>query len=233
MFALSFQIISYYSMWPDNQIPHWKLVHRCISPNTVFKSVLDFGCGSGELAECLLNNQQAVQVLAIEIDTEAAQKASERLAKFSREQVDVLTVDGFSLCPENYDLVVFNPPMVPGELGFFCEGVGWCFLRFLDWIAGSNTIVYVMLFDYCFNIVRNDNCSSLHKILEEKNIFYEIEFRDQRIVHDTSPIWLNRVAIAKWFPDLKFNQTMFTDHPTPKRTIERLILKFTCYNDNM
>jgi hypothetical protein len=55
---------------------------------------------------------------------------------------------------------------------------------------------------------------------------YAIVRNAQRIVHDNSPVWVNRDLVRCWFPALKFQKTDF-GYQNVQRTVERRIIKLS------
>jgi len=76
------------------------------------KTCLEIGTGSGYIAEKMLE-KNAEKVVAVDINPEAVKEASERLEDF--EKVEVFESDLFESVQGEFDVVVFNPPYLPGE----------------------------------------------------------------------------------------------------------------------
>ncbi len=82
------------------------------------KKVLDMGTGSGILA--VKAAEKGAEVTAADINPEAVEKAEEKAAEEGFEdRIDFVQSDLFSNIDGKFDLVLFNPPYLPGE-----EGIG-------------------------------------------------------------------------------------------------------------
>ncbi|MFO7831805.1 MAG: HemK2/MTQ2 family protein methyltransferase [Desulfuromonadaceae bacterium] len=73
---------------------------------------LEIGTGSGFIAEKMLE-KGAEKVTAVDINPEAVKQASQRLKDF--ENAEVFQSDMFQEIENSFDLIVFNPPYLPGE----------------------------------------------------------------------------------------------------------------------
>jgi tRNA1Val (adenine37-N6)-methyltransferase len=82
------------------------------------RSSLDIGTGTGLLALMLAQKNSETNILAIEIDKDAAEQAANNIdSSLWKDQVDILeaNVKEFSF-PENFDLIISNPPFYEKEL---------------------------------------------------------------------------------------------------------------------
>ena len=82
------------------------------------ESVLDIGTGTGLLTLMLAQNNPETKILAIEIDKDAAEQATNNIdASLWKDRVDILEADvkGFSF-PEKFDLIISNPPFYENEI---------------------------------------------------------------------------------------------------------------------
>ncbi|MFB6215986.1 MAG: methyltransferase, partial [Candidatus Aenigmatarchaeota archaeon] len=80
------------------------------------RKCLDIGTGSGILAVTMA--KKGAEVVAADINPEALEAARDRA---DQEDTDIKLVESdlFENIEEEFDLIVFNPPYLPGE-----EGVG-------------------------------------------------------------------------------------------------------------
>jgi release factor glutamine methyltransferase len=79
---------------------------------------LDFGTGSGCLAIALAVKSPVSQILAVDISPEALAVAGQNASRHQMEsRIQFLAGDGFAALPSEarFDLVVANPPYIPGE----------------------------------------------------------------------------------------------------------------------
>lgn len=76
------------------------------------RSVLDMGTGSGELA--LFAAKKGAQVVASDIDPEAVEEATKR-AEENDLEIKTVRSDMFHSIKSSFDLVLFNPPYLPGQ----------------------------------------------------------------------------------------------------------------------
>jgi len=76
------------------------------------KKCLDMGCGSG-LLSILIGKNDAI-VTAADINLEAVKAARENAAH-NKTELHAVYSDLFSNIKEKFDLIVFNPPYLPGE----------------------------------------------------------------------------------------------------------------------
>jgi len=82
------------------------------------RSSLDIGTGTGLLALMLAQKNPEANILAIEIDKDAAEQATNNIdSSLWKDQVDLLKADvkDFSF-PEKFDLIISNPPFYEKEL---------------------------------------------------------------------------------------------------------------------
>ena len=82
------------------------------------RSTLDIGTGTGLLTLMLAQNNPETKILAIEIDKDAAEQATNNIdASLWKDRVDILEADvkGFSF-PEKFDLIISNPPFYENEI---------------------------------------------------------------------------------------------------------------------
>ncbi len=83
-----------------------------ILENEKAEHVLDIGCGSGFLAILLAKHD--CTVIAVDINPEAI-SATEKNAAMNFVEINVVQSDLFENVKDNFDLIVFNPPYLPGE----------------------------------------------------------------------------------------------------------------------
>ncbi|PSG99043.1 MAG: hypothetical protein BRC29_02845 [Nanohaloarchaea archaeon SW_7_43_1] len=76
------------------------------------KKALDMGTGSGVIA--LEMASKGAEATAIDINPEAVEKVS-RKSKEEGLEIQVIESDLFENLGERFDLIVFNPPYLPGE----------------------------------------------------------------------------------------------------------------------
>lgn len=76
------------------------------------KDVLEIGCGSGILSVAMA--EKGAEVAAVDINPEAVEATEER-AQESDIDVDVFLSDMFEEVEGRFDLIVFNPPYLPGR----------------------------------------------------------------------------------------------------------------------
>ncbi|MFB6209468.1 MAG: HemK2/MTQ2 family protein methyltransferase [Candidatus Nanohaloarchaea archaeon] len=77
------------------------------------KEVLDMGTGSGILA--LEMAEKAAEVTAVDINQEAVEEVSRKSERRGL-GIDVFKSDLFEHVDAEFDLIVFNPPYLPGEV---------------------------------------------------------------------------------------------------------------------
>jgi len=82
------------------------------------RSTLDIGTGTGLLTLMLAQNNPETKILAIEIDKDAAEQATNNIdASLWKDRVDILEADvkdhNF---PEKFDLIISNPPFYENEI---------------------------------------------------------------------------------------------------------------------
>lgn len=76
------------------------------------KNCLEIGTGSGYIAEEIAEKNPE-KVTAVDINPEAVKEASERLKDF--ENTEIFVSDLFDSVKGKFDVIVFNPPYLPGE----------------------------------------------------------------------------------------------------------------------
>ena len=76
------------------------------------KKALEVGSGSGILSVAMA--EQGAKVTAVDINSEAVEATKER-AKEAGVEVEVFRSDLFDKVTGSYDLIVFNPPYLPGR----------------------------------------------------------------------------------------------------------------------
>jgi len=81
-------------------------------------SSLDIGTGTGLLALMLAQKNSETNILAIEIDKDAAAQAANNIdSSLWKDHVDILEADVKDLSfPEKFDLIISNPPFYEKEL---------------------------------------------------------------------------------------------------------------------
>ena len=87
-----------------------------LAPRTY--TVVNIGAGTGLLSLMLVQKNTEADILAIEIDTNAAEQAKENTnASKWRDQVNIIEADARSFSSQNkYDLIISNPPFYEKEL---------------------------------------------------------------------------------------------------------------------
>ena len=82
------------------------------------RSSLDIGTGTGLLALMLAQKNSETNILAIEIDKDAAAQAANNIdSSLWKDHVDILEADVKDLSfPEKFDLIISNPPFYEKEL---------------------------------------------------------------------------------------------------------------------
>jgi release factor glutamine methyltransferase len=73
---------------------------------------LDMGTGTGIIAEKMVKSG-AEKVLAVDVNPEAVEEASEKLDE--QDEVEVKSSDLFEDVEGEFDLIAFNPPYLPGD----------------------------------------------------------------------------------------------------------------------
>jgi release factor glutamine methyltransferase len=73
---------------------------------------LEIGTGSGFLSEKMLE-RGAEEVVAVDVNPEAVQQASNRLERY--DNVEIFVSDMFEDVEGLFDLIIFNPPYLPDE----------------------------------------------------------------------------------------------------------------------
>ena len=73
---------------------------------------LDMGTGTGIIAEKMVKSG-AEKVLAVDVNPEAVEEASEKLE--DHDEVEVKSSDLFENVEGEFDLIAFNPPYLPGD----------------------------------------------------------------------------------------------------------------------
>lgn len=76
------------------------------------KRCMEIGTGSGYIAEEIAKKNPE-KVTAVDINSEAVKEASERLKDF--ENTEIFVSDLFDSVKGKFDVIVFNPPYLPGE----------------------------------------------------------------------------------------------------------------------
>lgn len=76
------------------------------------KRCMEIGTGSGYIAEEIAEKNPE-KVTAVDINSEAVKEASERLKDF--ENTEIFVSDLFDSVKGKFDVIVFNPPYLPGE----------------------------------------------------------------------------------------------------------------------
>ena len=88
------------------------LIESALPDDLEGKNCLEIGTGSGYLSE-VMAQRNPEKVVAVDINPEAVEEASERLEDF--ENVEVFESDLFESVDGVFDIIVFNPPYLPGE----------------------------------------------------------------------------------------------------------------------
>jgi SAM-dependent methyltransferase len=206
----------------DGQQPHWKFLVDNLPPSNQTCRVLDFGCATGDLTEYLLSLNSTLMVTAIDIDQELVDCAQAKLGKFQDSKVSTICGSGFDLDAWDYDLIYFNPPMIPNEPGFYGADGEWCMFQFFEWVRNSKASTALMLFDYCNNIKTKRGNQPLGNVIKSNQLDYNERGREARIVHDNSPVWLRQAEIKKVFPGLRFGSTNVRDENQRYRSVDRI-----------
>lgn len=76
------------------------------------KRALDMGTGSGILAVVMA--EQGAEVTAADINEEALEAAKKR-AEDAEVEIETIETDLFQQIEDKYDIIVFNPPYLPGR----------------------------------------------------------------------------------------------------------------------
>jgi tRNA1Val (adenine37-N6)-methyltransferase len=77
------------------------------------KNVLDIGAGTGLLAMMIAQRNPTTKIFAVEIDEQASQQAAENIAASDwNDRITVVNTDirTFALNPDDFDLIICNPP---------------------------------------------------------------------------------------------------------------------------
>jgi predicted RNA methylase len=117
------------------------IVHRTISSSSVedavlvarhavqvprCRSILDAGSGSGELVAQLLKMRQELFVWGIEIDPVPFAESMQKIHQIGEShRTCLVNADVFETDLPQVDIVVTNPPLMPGEIGFTTERKGY------------------------------------------------------------------------------------------------------------
>ncbi len=154
--------------------------------------VLDMGCGVG--IQAVFAAEKASQVLALDINPKAAKCArlNIRLNGLS-DKVEVLVGDLFQpLKREKFDLIIFNPPYLPGKPKNLLERAwidsdGFLIRRFFDEVSNHlkpNGKIQVLYSDIAVL-----NPDGLEKLIETKG--FRIKFKTKkRLLFETLTVYL-------------------------------------------
>ena len=206
----------------DGQQPHWKFLVDSLPPTRQSYRILDFGCATGDLTEYLLGLSPAIMVTAIDTDHELVDSVYRKISKLSNSRASIICGNGFDLDASNYDMIYFNPPMVPNEPGFYGVDREWCLFHYFEWVSQSEASTALMLFDYCSNVRTSRGNQALENAVAASQLKMEEIRREARIVHDDSPIWIHQAEIKRTFPKLKFGSTTGGGQHHILRSIDRI-----------
>lgn len=87
------------------------LAKKILEKDLSGKRCLDMGTGSGIIAEKMVRSG-AEEVIAVDINEEAVEEAREKLGEY--DNVQVFQSDLFENIDEEFNLIAFNPPYLPG-----------------------------------------------------------------------------------------------------------------------
>lgn len=168
-----------------------RLFFEAIQTNLYGKCILEVGSGIGTFASLLFCSD----CLALYVGTELA---ADRIAAAHTDEfliskkVDFRHVDGFLLDWSEFDIVVANPPMIPGELGYCIEGeLFWERIRKKYRSDGYSGILYLHVFDFFLNGYRSESGMNIFDFFHSLDINLSIEKRWAREIGPKS-------AIRKW-----------------------------------
>jgi release factor glutamine methyltransferase len=86
------------------------------------KKVLDMGTGSGVIA--IAAAEKGAKVVAADVNTEALEHAQEKaMEKGLDGKIEFVESDLFTNIESEFDLILFNPPYLPGEKGLGDEEI--------------------------------------------------------------------------------------------------------------
>lgn len=148
-------------------------------------SILEIGTGPyATLASCLHNQNKDLKVTATEFNKELFDMAAKQLKARGHGNIKLIQTDLFDDLPENYDLIIFNPPYVPSTFGkkHFAKPsrvkqVMWdggddglvLFRRFIDSIQGYNGEALIVLPSF-FGVAE-----TAQSLLKSKGLEYKTE----------------------------------------------------------
>ncbi|MBO8126477.1 MAG: class I SAM-dependent methyltransferase [Firmicutes bacterium] len=81
--------------------------------------ILDLGCGYGVIGLALAREAEEGWVLLVDVNTRALDLARENARLNRISNVEVRESDGFSQIPEDFDLIVTNPPIRAGKKVYY------------------------------------------------------------------------------------------------------------------
>lgn len=149
------------------------------------KKALDMGTGSGIIA--LAMAEKGAEVTAADVNPEALKKVGEKAEK---EQVDLRTVESdlFDRIKEDFDIITFNPPYLPGEEGVGDEEI---------WRGGEKGVEVAERFlEQVDKHLSKDG--SAYIILSSRSEYEPLVERFDLEILDSEKLWFEQLFLARY-----------------------------------
>lgn len=148
------------------------------------EKALDMGTGSGVIAVEMAN--QGADVTAADINPEALEVTRER-AEEAGVDIDFVESDLFEDIEQEFDVITFNPPYLPGEEGVGDEEI---------WLGGEEgTEVVSEFLEKVDNYLRPGG--EAYVILSSRSDYEELANEYDLEIVDTEKLWFEELFVAK------------------------------------
>ncbi len=151
------------------------------------RKILEMGTGNGLIA--LKAAEKGAEVTAADTNPEALKRVREKAEQRGlEEKVETVQTDLFSSIDQTYNLIIFNPPYLPGEEGIGDEEI---------WLGGETGVEVAGAFlDEAPDYLRGDGSAlvvmSSLSALEELKEVYSLETVSER------DIWFERLELLRF-----------------------------------
>ncbi len=174
---------------------------------------MEVGSGFGTMANFILASNACKSYFGVELNELRFEMAKNTLPEMQAQ--NFLNDDAFNILWDRFDVVIANPPMLPGETGFIVSGdLFW--ERLIKKIKDEkfSGVVYLHLFNFYLDCFLNERALVLADECRNQELDFRILAGWKRELSSTS-------AISKWLKRQKSKLQGSQRHTTPSSS---------CYN---